>query len=310
MRGKASFFLGLCLPFFTFVSWQNTLTQQMARALLGKGSLVSPSALAPTPATEKVLSEVTTLETKLDPGTLRDEQEVLAEGAVVYEVSKKRVVFEKDSHKPLQAASTIKIVTAAIALEKGRLDEEIVVNYFPTFVGESSQDLLVGEKFTLEELLYGLLLVSANDASEAITQGLGGKREVFLGWMKDLAKRAGALETNFMTPSGLEEEGHYTTAYDLALLGDYIFNRYPQILTISLTKEKYLPKTVGHRPYLLRNKLQIIDDFPIIGAKAGLGDQGMLSLVALVEKNGRRYIISLIRTPSLKHDLTKIFEAI
>lgn len=256
----------------------------------------------------RVLGEVAILENDFDLGEIKPEEKVFAQGAFIYDLTRNQVIFEKDSRQQLPAASTVKIVTAAVALDKGQLDEEMTVGYYPTFVGESSMNLVFGEKFSLEELLHGLLMVSGNDAAETIAQGLAAKREEYVSWMNQWAEKIGAKNTRFTTPSGLDEEGQYTTAWDLFLMGRYIFDHYPKILAISTTQEKYLPKTAGHRAYLLRNKLLLLNDFSILGGKPGLGEQGLLSLVALMEKNQRKILAVLIRTPSLRHDLNQIFK--
>ncbi len=305
MRLKASFLLGFLLVVLFFSAWQAKFGKELILALIRHEQNISPLAQVNTPR-PAVLGEVTTLGDDLNLGQPLPEKEVLAKGAFIYDLTAGRLVFEKDSKVRLQAASTIKIVTAAVALDKGKPDEELTVNLFPTFVGESSQNLLLGEKFTLDELLYGLFLVSGNDTAETIAQGLGGKREIFVDWMNAFTKRVGARETHFATPSGLDEEGQYTTAYDLYLLGNYIFRNYPRVLSYSTTKEKYLPKSEQHRAYLLKNKLTLSDEFSFLGGKTGLGEGNMLSLVALLEKNGHKLLVVLIQTPSIKHDLTQI----
>lgn len=258
--------------------------------------------------TTRILGEITTLENNFSLGELRPEAEVLAQGVFVYDLDRNKAVFEKNSREKLPAASTVKIVTAAVALDRGQLDEEFTVNTFPTVVGESSMNLAFGERFTLEELLYGLLLVSGNDTAETIAQGLAGKREIFVSWMNDFARKVGAYDTNFTTPSGLDEEGQYTTAYDLFLMARQVFERYPKVLEVSVTREKYLPKTDGHQAYLLRNKLLLLDSFTILGGKPGLGENDLLSLVALIKNENRRVLVVLLRTPSLRHDLDQIFK--
>lgn len=290
--------------------WQRQLIAPLFLALKGERQILSPVGRGGE-AQPQVLGEITTLENNFDFGEIKPEEKVLAQGAYAVDLNSGKIIFEKDSRVQLQAASTIKVLTAAMALEKGSLDEEVTVNYFPTVVGESSMNLAFGEKFTLEELLYGLLLTSGNDAAETIAQGLGGKRETFVGWMNDAATKLGAKNTHFTTPSGLDEEGQYTTAYDLFLIGKQVFNRYPMVMEILATREKYLPKTTGHRAYLLRNKLLLLDVFPgLIAGKPGLGEQGMISLIAVLEKNQQKVLISLIRTPSLRHDLTQILKLI
>lgn len=307
MNRRAFFFSGVLLSLIVLSFWQKEFLNQLSLAI-SEQPLISPSTsvFAPEP---KVLGDITAIENDFDFGQLLPDSGVLAQGAYAYDLTRNKFIFEKDSQKRLQAASTVKIVTAAVALERGQKEEQMTVNFFPTVVGESSMSLEFGEKFTLDELLYGLLLVSGNDVAETIAQGLGGKREIFVGWMNDFAKKAGAVSTNFTTPSGLDEEGQYTTAYDLFSMGRYVFSRYPEILAISTTREKYLPKNINHRAYLLRNKLLLLNDFPvIIGGKPGLGEQGMLSLVALLEKDGLRILVTIIRTPSIRHDLTQILK--
>ncbi|MDP3998027.1 MAG: serine hydrolase [bacterium] len=299
--------LGLILPLFIFPLWQREFSLQMFKALGGKEELVSP--LARSHASPQILGEVTTLESRFDFGKMDENENILAKGAFVYDLRDGRAILEKNAFEPMSAASTIKIVTAAVALDKGKTDEKMTVNLFPTIVGESSQNLTVGEKFTLQELLYGLLLVSGNDTAETIAQGIAGDRQTFIDWMNDFAKKVGVRQTHFTTPSGLDEDNQYTTAYDLYLLGNYIFRRYPQLLTISATREKYLSENADHRSYLLKNKLLLWDAFPIVGGKAGEGEDKMLSLVALIEKGkNHRLLVSIIQTPSLKHDLSQILK--
>lgn len=310
MKSRGTFFLGFLLVLLSFSFWQKEFLGGLVAALRGEREIISPLTFRqPADQGGQILGEITTLETDFDFGQIQPEEKILAQGAYVFDLRRGQVVFEKEPHRQLQAASTIKIVTAAVALDKGSLDEEMTVNYFPTVVGESSMNLAFGEKFTLEELLYGLLLASGNDAAETIAQGIGGKRETFVGWMNELAQKIGAKNTHFTTPSGLDEEGQYTTAHDLFLLGRHIFNQYPLILKISSTREKYLPASpAGHRAYLIRNKLLLLNDFPIVGGKPGLGEQGMMSLIALLEKDGRKILVALISTPSLRHDLNQILK--
>jgi len=307
-ENKIIFFLGFLLVFGGFGFWQYPFLKGLFLALRNNREIISPLAFLPSEG--QILGEITTLEANFDFGSIQPETTVLAQGAYVYDLSRGRLIFEKDAYRQLPAASTIKIVTAAVALDKGNLNEEMTVNWFSTVVGESSMNLGFGEKFSLEELLYGLLMVSGNDAAETIAQGLAGKREVFVDWMNQWAKKVGAKNTNFTTPSGLDEEGQYTSAYDLFLFGKEAFTRYPKILEISTTKEKYLPKTAGHKAYLLRNKFLLLNDFPVLAAKPGLGEGKMLSLVALLQKNNRKIVVTLIRTPSLRHDLDKILKLI
>lgn len=306
LKNKAVFGVGLILTLSFFSFWQQDLLKGLFLAIKGQRQLLSPLGRQPNQASSQILGQITTLENDYQLGELVPGQQVLAQGAYVYDLTRQKLIFQKEAQKQLPAASTIKIVTAAVALEKGDLAEELTVGHFPTMVGESSMNLGFGEKFTLEELLYGLLMVSGNDAAETIALGLAGNRQDYVSWMNDLITQAGAQNTHLTTPSGLDEEGQYTTAYDLYLLGNYIFGRYPEVLQISATQEKYLPKNSSHQAYLLKNKLLLWDDFQIIGGKAGLGEQSLLSLIAILDYHQRRILVSLIRTPSLRHDLDQL----
>lgn len=311
MKGKYFFLFGFSLVVLAFGFWQKDFLASLSLALQGGRQIISPISqqlVQNQSESGQILGEITTLEADYDFGQVRDINEVLSQGALVYDLTANKIIFKKDEFAHLQAASTVKIVTAAVALDRGKLDEEMTVNYFPTVVGESSMNLAFGEKFSLEELLYGLLLNSGNDAAETIAQGIAGKRETYVGWMNEFMQKLGAKNTNFTTPSGLDEDGQYTSAWDLFLAGKYIFGHYPTILEISTTKEKYLPKTDNHRAYLLRNKLLLLEEFPILGGKPGLGEQGMMSLVALLKVNKHQILAVFIRTPSMRHDLTQILK--
>lgn len=306
MKAKLFFLPGFLISLLALFFWQQPFCQGLLAALQEKVKILSPLSQN---ADSQVLGEITTLENNLELGQNYPGESVLGKGVLVYDLGKKKIVFEKDSRQKLAPASTIKIITAAIALEKGKLDEEITVNYFPTMVGESSMNLAFGEKFSLQELLYGLLVVSGNDAAETIAQGLAGKREIFVAWMNDFAAKAGAKETNFKTPSGLEEADQYTTTFDLFLMARMIYFDYPQVLQICATREKYFPASAHHRAYLLKNKLLLSGELPILTGKPGLGEEG-LSLVAVLEKNQQKYLAVIIQTPSLKHDITEILKII
>ena len=115
-------------------------------------------------------------------------------------------------------ASTTKIMTGLLACESGKLDKTVKVSPFASGTEGSSLWLKIGEKLTLEELTYGLMLKSGNDAAVAIAEYLGGSVDAFALLMNKRAREIGAVNTNFKNPHGLDSDGHYTTAYDLALI--------------------------------------------------------------------------------------------
>ena len=144
--------------------------------------------------------------------------EISAEAAVVLDWNSGRILYARNPHLPLPMASTTKIMTALLALEKGSLTDVVVTSARAAQTGGSSIWLEEGEKKTLEELLYGLMLRSGNDAAVAIAEHISGSVESFAQLMTRRAKELGALNTAFQNPHGLHHPEHYTTAYDLALL--------------------------------------------------------------------------------------------
>ncbi|SHJ65818.1 D-alanyl-D-alanine carboxypeptidase (penicillin-binding protein 5/6) [Caminicella sporogenes DSM 14501] len=141
-----------------------------------------------------------------------------ASSAIVMEVRTGRILYAKNIHKKLPMASTTKIMTALLAVENSNLDEKVKIPPNAVGIEGSSIYLRSGEIITLEDLLYGLMLCSGNDAAVAIANYISGSVEEFVKLMNKRAKEIGAKNTNFMNPHGLHHKNHYTTAYDLALI--------------------------------------------------------------------------------------------
>ena len=143
---------------------------------------------------------------------------ISSKSAVLIDSNGGRVLYEHNSYEKLSMASTTKIMTGLLACESGKLDKTVKVSPFASGTEGSSLWLKIGEKQTLENLTYGLMLKSGNDAAVAIAEYLGGSVDAFALLMNKRAKEIGAVNTNFKNPHGLDTEEHYTTAYDLALI--------------------------------------------------------------------------------------------
>ncbi len=147
--------------------------------------------------------------------------EVSATTAVVIDADTGQVLYDKHSQIQRYPASITKIVTAIVALEAGNLDDIVKVSRKAAYQEGSSIYLKPGEELTLEELLYGILLASGNDAAVAIAEHISGSVASFAELMNEKTKKMGAKNSNFLNPSGLPEAGHYSTAYDLAMIMRY-----------------------------------------------------------------------------------------
>ncbi|MGG7056715.1 D-alanyl-D-alanine carboxypeptidase family protein [Clostridium nigeriense] len=143
---------------------------------------------------------------------------VYSEGAVLMDGRTGKVLYSKNEHTQYEPASTTKVMTALVVLENANLTDKVTIGEKPPQVDGSALGIQKGEVYTVEELMYGLLLESANDCAEALAEYVSGSNEEFAKLMNAKAKELGALNTNFKNPSGLHEDGHLTTAYDLALI--------------------------------------------------------------------------------------------
>lgn len=150
---------------------------------------------------------------------------IYSKSAVIYDRGSKTILYGKNEHERLPMASTTKIMTAIILVENvSDLSKEIEVVKEAAMVGGSSLELKTGDKITYEGLLYGLLLCSGNDAAAQIAISMAGSIEEFADLMNAKAYSLGLKDTHFITPHGLDEEGHYTTAYELAVIANYALN--------------------------------------------------------------------------------------
>ena len=150
---------------------------------------------------------------------------IYSKSAVIYDRGSKTILYGKNEHERLPMASTTKIMTAIILVENvSDLSKEIEVVKEAAMVGGSSLELKTGDKITYEGLLYGLLLCSGNDAAAQIAISMAGSIEEFADLMNAKAYSLGLKDTHFITPHGLDEVGHYTTAYELAVIADYALN--------------------------------------------------------------------------------------
>lgn len=164
---------------------------------------------------------------------------VSAAAAVLVEWRTGEVLYAKNAFARRPPASTTKVLTALLALERGRLGDPVAVSPRAARTGGSSMYLRPGQTYTLEELLYGLLLNSGNDAAVAIAEHLAGSVEEFARWMNERARAIGAHQSNFANPHGLHHPSHYSTAYDLALITRHAL-RHPVFAHMVAVREQRL----------------------------------------------------------------------
>ncbi|MBO5211476.1 MAG: D-alanyl-D-alanine carboxypeptidase [Clostridia bacterium] len=242
--------------------------------------------------------------------------EVSAKAAVVICGDTGEVLFSKNAEQPLPMASTTKIMTGLLLCEYGNLDREITVTAEMVKVEGSSMGLLVGDRVTLYDLLYGLMLASGNDAANTIAIVMAGSIPDFAELMNNKAKEIGLKNTSFVTPSGLDDEKHYTTAYDLALLTKYAMQNEDFAHAVG---SKSAALNYGNPPYRRtltnHNKLlKMVDG--CVGVKTGFTKKSGRCLVSAVKRDGKYVIAVTLNAPNdwqdhknmLQYGLSKIIQ--
>ncbi|WP_422443820.1 D-alanyl-D-alanine carboxypeptidase family protein [Thermoanaerobacterium sp. DL9XJH110] len=205
-----------------------------------------------------------------------------------------RVLIENNSEERRAMASTTKIMTAIIALERGDLTSKVRVSGRASAVRGSSFRLEPGEEMSLESMLYGLLLPSGNDAAVAIAEHIGGSVENFVKLMNQKALEIGAVNTHFMNPHGLDAPGHYTTAKDLALIARYALTM-PKFREIVKTPQKEILE--GNFPRRLYNTNKLLWRFEgADGVKTGYTGKAGKCLVASATRDGIQLISVVLGT--------------
>ena len=207
---------------------------------------------------------------------------VSAESFVLMDADSGRVLLSQNETQEKSIASTTKIMTALVAIENSRLSDKVTVKKTHLKEG-SSMYLTEGEVVTVEALLYGLLLPSGNDAAECLADHCGG-REAFIEKMNEKAESLGMTHSSFKNPSGLDEDGHYSCALDMAHLAAYAIQN-PIFTRICAT----ITATVGERVMGNHNKL-LGKVEGCIGLKNGFTDDAGRTLVTCCERDGLRLI--------------------
>ena len=214
--------------------------------------------------------------------------ETSAASAILMDADSGRVLYSQNADARMRIASTTKLMTALVAIRHADLDMVCTVGRDAAGVEGSSMYLKAGEKLTLEELLYGLLLCSGNDAALALTECAGGVAP-FVERMNEKAAALGMRNSHFANPNGLDDEAHYSTAYDMALLGCAAVNE-PTLRRMASTRTA----VIGGRTLTNHNKLLSRLD-GCVGLKTGYTKAAGRTLVSCAEQAGHRLVAVTLR---------------
>lgn len=231
-----------------------------------------------------------------------------AVSAVLIEAETGTVLYQKNAGERRAMASTTKIMTALLTIEAGDLDREFTVDPLAIRVEGTSMGLQEGDRVSRRDLLYGILLPSGNDAANAAAVSVSGSIPEFVKLMNSKAQELGLSDTHFVTPSGLDADGHYTTALDLARLTAYAMKEetFREIVACRSAEVEF-----GNPPYkrTLYNSNKMLARYDgAIGVKTGFTDNARRCLVSAAERDGVTLIAVTLNAGDDWNDHTKMLD--
>lgn len=242
------------------------------------------------------------------------ESAVAAEGAVLMDANSRKVIFAKNADTRFYPASITKIMTALLVLENCAMDE--MVEFRSSAVdnlesGSVSLDMTAGDKMSVKDCLYAMMLKSANEVANALAEHVSGSIEAFTTLMTERAKAMGCQNTNFANPNGLNNSNHYTTAYDMALIASNAFQN-QTLCQIASTLSYEIPATIkcaNPRTVTMGHKMLYPADSRyyagIVAGKTGYTSLAGNTLVTCVERDGVRLVAVVLKSKQTHYDDTK-----
>ncbi|CAM3964554.1 D-alanyl-D-alanine carboxypeptidase family protein [Lederbergia lenta] len=233
---------------------------------------------------------------------------VSSSGAILMEQKTGRVLYENNSHEIRRIASITKIMTAIIAIESGKMNDTVKVSKNAVYTEGSSVYLTPGESIKLQDLVYGLMLRSGNDAATAIAEHVGGSEEGFVFLMNQKAEELGMENTMFSNPHGLDDhEKHYSTPFDMAILTKYVMEN-ETYQTISGTKVYKFEREEGPQQWKNKNRLLTEKYKYCTGGKTGFTKRAGRTLVTTASKDGLDLISVTLDGPDDWNDHISMYE--
>lgn len=237
--------------------------------------------------------------------------EVTAHSAYFVEIDSGEVLYKKNEKSRAPVASLVKIMTAVVISENRDWEDKVEISSFAASQEPDHMLLRSGEVLTVEELLYGLFLVSGNDASEALAETVTGSRADFIKFMNNKASQLGMNDTLFINPSGLQEDGQsqYSTAYDVALMSRFAIKQFPKLLDISSTPYKYIEETETHQDYTLYSGINLLTTYPgVMGFKTGYTPEAGMTLVTVAKRGGKVVLGVLLNSESRRDEARELLD--
>lgn len=232
--------------------------------------------------------------------------EINGKSAILIDAASGRILYEKNAYEKLPMASLTKIMTALLVAEKGDLDKKVKISSYAASIPECTIYLEEEEELTRRELLYALMLRSANDASVALAESIAGSEEAFVRLMNRKAAELGLKNTHYVNPHGLDAEGHYSSAYDLAILSREAL-KHKDLAVIMATRQKIIPGPKEDRILINMNRLLYRYE-GAIGVKTGYTKRAGNCVVGAAKKGDMVLIAVSMNSPSVYEDLINMLD--
>jgi len=229
-----------------------------------------------------------------------------SKSAYLMETSTMRVIYEKNADERLAPASMTKIMTMILIMEaieskKITWDDMVVTPDEASELAGSQIFLAPGEEMSVSDLVKSIAIASANDAAMSLAIYIGGSGDNFVAMMNDKVKELGLENTNFVNPYGFDDDNHFSTSKDIAIMSCYLINKYPEILNYTSLYEDYIRTDNPEKKFWLVNKNKLVKHYKgVDGLKTGWTDKAMYCLSCTLNKNGVRFVSVVMGCETVK----------
>jgi len=260
---------------------------------------------------ERLLKEnIDKYQPKITPRTSRNSLELSAISAILVDENTGEIIYEKNINQELPPASITKVATFSVAIEQNREDDLIEISQKASEQIPNKIVMNPGEKLKLKDLLYGLMMISANDGAYAIAENDEDGFNGFIKKMNRLTKSLGLNNTNFKNPSGLDEEGHFSTAFDIATLTRYALLKHPSIIDYAGKKTEHPVYPSEHNEsHWWKHISGMLYRYPgMVAAKTGYTEAAKSTFIGVAERNGRRLTVVFLGSTDANGDAQKLLD--
>lgn len=242
---------------------------------------------------------------------------ISAESAILMEANTGVILYAKDIHKKMYPASTTKLLTCLMAMERGNLDDMVPFSHEAVFTvpaDGSNMGMDEGESITMEQCLYGIMVASANEVANAVGEYISGSIDQFISDMNEYSAELGCTDSHFMNTNGLHDENHYTSAYDLALVSNRFFQNEMLCKISNIPRYHFEATATQPDDFYKNNKHRLVNgEIPyegIVGGKTGYTDQARQTLVSCAERNGMKLVCVVFKEESPRQftDTIELFD--